>query len=1489
MRSTYLRWVSATLGLSLVFIFLTSSARADVQPDLGVELVGDPFIAEIGDTYTRTLRITAGVQGVLSQVTVTSQGWTIQGFSLPASVSLQAGEMIEVPITIVASDPRRPLRLVGDFNGLAVRRVLDVSPRVSRWIQGRLGVNLTFPANDTTGVRSFATLTEEDAADEIAANDRRATRTIRARGTLLYPFELDLSDLRGVHGATVRIVDEQYLIPDRVLAETTTDADGNFDVEFEWSDGGLNGEPDLKFVLRAENSLFEVRAGTFAGTGLYKWQSEVQRNYTGTDWNVGSLYVTDEESSGSLHVLTSLWRTQLFMQGVGGGAGFGTPGFTVHWPEDGSSYTGWNSTIHIEEEDTYLDSTISHEYGHHWVKTYAESPAPDYDNGICDEGSPSHCIWCPENSTIGWTEGFPNLLGLIIPESYFATYGVAGSIRFDYRSETPQSSGSCTGTVVPNDIEGYTSALLLDIIDDVQDSNGSALYSDSLIEPLESVFTVADLDEPLSAREFIFAYLERYPLTARWLWETARSLGYQSIDTTGPDAPVGLTSTSHDVGVEIAQRRIELFWGDTDDDFSGVEDFSVQFSSSPSLPAEVVDYSTTSAAPSFTSRILEPGTWYASVRARDRAGNWSSDYSSIGPFEIREAIPADLAFGQPGAAWNGVFVLRGDDTANSTVVSPSPTLPGDQLSTYWNFGVQNLGDLSMGQPTIAQLYVDGDPVVGPGGRTTVGNLTAGQLTGYVNSGPIEVSGGRHTFSLRLDDGNTQVSESDESNNLIAFQRIFEPSFLGEDVITRRSAPPVADGGFDDLGLPPGTMLLQENKDGVRIDTSNTLWTATAMWTASATANYTLSMHPASAGQQDGFGPFILADALSGRSTGLLDFVVSHETQVGVDARDLGITRRDGGGPFDLLHRAVTTNEAGSVVIATLADGEPIEARSISVNEAFTGPKRLSVQTLSGAGPVSVSVFSPALEVGGPEDALATATTDDDGNAEFEADFDAVGSYLFVLWRDPSDGLAGDIQVRIDTFAASYVLAAATPSGWDASIVPRPDATGDAGSVALPDSLEGDLATTFLNASLVNLSEVGAPSAELVYRIDGSERVRALLPSASPGEVVSQNGIGPFEVRGGRHLISTRLDDPSVPVAEQRVASASQFVWRPRALSLGSAVQAPAPPDPLAGFGEALVLDELGYFVADGHRVPAASDRVTGVFVMPAPGEDVDLRAHPRSVGPRSGFAEALAFSGWPNGESDFVLHNGARAGGAPFDVGVFGLGASSPYLIQVVEQAPVPLVVGTPSSNSFGVLDLADIGSFVSATANAAYTLDLSTPLGQDVELGVSIYSTDDGFVGKSDAMALQIFAGDGSSQPLEFSVPSPGEYVVVVWRVANEANKMGTPFDYTIDLSASGATNAPPLGPDRSMVLLAPRPNPFNPRTEIQYQLREEDSVRLAIYSVRGQRVRTLDSGVRSPGLHRFVWDGRDDAGVEVTSGVYLVRLEGRSGSDMRKIALVR
>ncbi len=171
----------------------------------------------------------------------------------------------------------------------------------------------------------------------------------------------------------------------------------------------------------------------------------------------------------------------------------------------------------------------------------------------------------------------------------------------------------------------------------------------------------------------------------------------------------------------------------------------------------------------------------------------------------------------------------------------------------------------------------------------------------------------------------------------------------------------------------------------------------------------------------------------------------------------------------------------------------------------------------------------------------------------------------------------------------------------------------------------------------------------------------------------------------------------------------------------------------------------------------------------------------------------------------------------------------------------------------------------------------------------MSIYSTDDGFVGKSDAMALQIFAGDGSSQPLEFSVPSPGEYVVVVWRVANEANKMGTPFDYTIDLSASGATNAPPLGPDRSMVLLAPRPNPFNPRTEIQYQLREEDSVRLAIYSVRGQRVRTLDSGVRSPGLHRFVWDGRDDAGVEVTSGVYLVRLEGRSGSDMRKIALVR
>ncbi len=78
-------------------------------------------------------------------------------------------------------------------------------------------------------------------------------------------------------------------------------------------------------------------------------------------------------------------------------------------------------------------------------------------------------------------------------------------------------------------------------------------------------------------------------------------------------------------------------------------------------------------------------------------------------------------------------------------------------------------------------------------------------------------------------------------------------------------------------------------------------------------------------------------------------------------------------------------------------------------------------------------------------------------------------------------------------------------------------------------------------------------------------------------------------------------------------------------------------------------------------------------------------------------------------------------------------------------------------------------------------------------------------------------------------------------------------------------------------------RPNPFGPETTIEYVLEQADDVELQVLDVNGRTVRTLFHGDQPMGEYRVVWDGRNDAGVEVFSGryYYRVRVGGRVGTQ--------
>jgi len=83
--------------------------------------------------------------------------------------------------------------------------------------------------------------------------------------------------------------------------------------------------------------------------------------------------------------------------------------------------------------------------------------------------------------------------------------------------------------------------------------------------------------------------------------------------------------------------------------------------------------------------------------------------------------------------------------------------------------------------------------------------------------------------------------------------------------------------------------------------------------------------------------------------------------------------------------------------------------------------------------------------------------------------------------------------------------------------------------------------------------------------------------------------------------------------------------------------------------------------------------------------------------------------------------------------------------------------------------------------------------------------------------------------------------------------------------------------------------PNPFNPNTQIIYHIPKTTKVKLEIYNSIGQRIRTLVDQIQNAGSHKVQWDGNNDFGVEVSSGIYLYSLTTDGFKQSRTMILLR
>jgi hypothetical protein len=107
-----------------------------------------------------------------------------------------------------------------------------------------------------------------------------------------------------------------------------------------------------------------------------------------------------------------------------------------------------------------------------------------------------------------------------------------------------------------------------------------------------------------------------------------------------------------------------------------------------------------------------------------------------------------------------------------------------------------------------------------------------------------------------------------------------------------------------------------------------------------------------------------------------------------------------------------------------------------------------------------------------------------------------------------------------------------------------------------------------------------------------------------------------------------------------------------------------------------------------------------------------------------------------------------------------------------------------------------------------------------------------------------------------------------------------------TIQVEAAGSN---PTQVPTSYALNQNYPNPFNPSTEISFALSADSHVRLSVYNVLGQQVRTLIDEDMTAGNKSITWDGRSDNGSPAASGIYFYRIQANDFVDTRKMTLLK
>lgn len=197
-----------------------------------------------------------------------------------------------------------------------------------------------------------------------------------------------------------------------------------------------------------------------------------------------------------------------------------------------------------------------------------------------------------------------------------------------------------------------------------------------------------------------------------------------------------------------------------------------------------------------------------------------------------------------------------------------------------------------------------------------------------------------------------------------------------------------------------------------------------------------------------------------------------------------------------------------------------------------------------------------------------------------------------------------------------------------------------------------------------------------------------------------------------------------------------------------------------------------------------------------------------------------------------------------------------------------------------------DKGFSVDATTDGGYVVAGWTESFGAGQRDVYLVKTD----ANGETLWTRAFGGPGKEWAYSVQETDDGGYIIAGWTDSFGAGGMDV---YVIKTDANGLVQ---VGDDtvegsriRTLCLAQNHPNPFRSTTTIPYALAEQERITLAIYDIRGARVRTLISGAISAGQHQVVWDGRNDHGHEVGSGVYFCHVQSGERNETRRMVVLR